>query len=284
MRPLGIVTVLVLGLGGLLAGWVKYQEHYGLFFPRGYSEDRLASLDDRLRYRTFGSQSGPKLTGLLQRGDPKAPLLVMAHGNAGHMLDRVFWFRQVLPEGWSGFIFDYRGYGRSEGSPSVKGLKADTRRAVEYGLETTGSDTLFLHGRSLGVPMMADAARYHAPEAMILESGFPTARDVVPHVLPIPGLKYLVGLELDTVRAVRTAQENHGAVRKLVVHGTADRILPVELGRALYGRLSEPKDSYFVEGAGHNDLPIVAGERYGQTLKDFLRNRRGSETDGGSSG
>ncbi len=270
MRMMGWLVVLIAGMGGLLGGWVKYQERYGLFFPRDYSNAQLEEARSIAEYRRIESEDDPELTALLRRGDPGAPLLVMAHGNAGHMLDRTHWFRWVLPEGWSGMIFDYRGYGRSEGTPSVKGLKEDTIRAVRHGLESTESEALYLHGRSLGAPMAAHAARKYAVDGLILESGFPSARAVVPHVLPVPGLKYLVGIELDTFRYVREAQKKHGRFLKLVVHGTADRILPVELGRALFDQLPDPKRSYFVEGAGHNDLPVVAGKAYDRTLNEFL--------------
>lgn len=282
MRPLVWLAVLTVGFGGLLGGWVKYQENYGLFFPRDYSDARLKVAREIAEYRAIESEDGPTITALLRQGESGAPLVVMAHGNAGHMLDRVHWFGRVLPEDWSGMIFDYRGYGRSEGTPSVEGLKEDTRRAVEYGLETTGSDTLFLHGRSLGAPMVAQAAEDHPVDGLILESGFSSAREVVPHVMPIPGLKYLVGVNLDTTRSVRRAQEEHGVFPKLVIHGTADRILPIELGRALFEQVPEPKESLFVEGAGHNDLPLVAGDTYDQTIKNFLR--KATEVAGATSG
>lgn len=261
----------LIGVGILLVGWVRYQETAGIFFPTQYPEERLDRLPDSVEFVEFDAPDGVKLTGLLKRGRPDSPAIVFTHGNAGHMLDRLPWLRNGLPEGWTGLILDYRGYGLSEGEPSVGGIKTDGRAAVDYVLRETEADSLYLYGRSLGVPVAAYASQFNPTEGIILVSGFPSAREVVPHVLPIPGLKYLTSVDLDTVEYLRTAEETHGPMRKLIVHGSEDRILPVSLGHELHEQLSEPKQKYIVEGAGHNNLRAVAGTSYLRTLEGFLR-------------
>lgn len=267
--------VSIVGIGVLIVGWVKYQESSGIFFPIKYPKSRIDRLPDELEFVTFPSLDGVKVTGLLKQGRPDSPAIVFTHGNAGHMIDRVPWIQGGVPAGWTALLLDYRGYGLSDGSPSVAGLKKDARAAVEFVLERTDNDVLYLYGRSLGVPLAAYASQYHKTEGIILESGLPDARSVAPHFMPMPGVQYLVGIDLDTVEYIQSAQKTHGPMRKLVVHGTEDRILPVQLGRKLFEAIPEPKEKLFVEGAGHNNLRLIAGDRYDETVRKFLTETSG---------
>lgn len=262
--------VILLAVVGFLVGWVKYQEAYGLFYPTNYDERRLESLPEGIQYHRFESEKGRELTALLRNGSEDAPLMVLAHGNAGNMLDRLYWFDLAVPEDWSAMILDYGGFGRSEGRPSVPGLKEDVEAGIRYGLDETGADTLVLHGRSLGVPIAASAARHYPVEALILESGFPNAHAVAREILPVPGIGALLSTDLDTVDALKEARERHGPIPTFVIHGSRDRILPVGLGRSLHERIPEPKQWWLVEGAGHNNLPVAAGDQYRHRITKFL--------------
>lgn len=261
----------LIGVGLLIMGWVRYQETSGIFFPTQYPRERIDRLPDNVEFVGFEAPDGVGLTGLIKRGRSDSPAIVFLHGNAGHMLDRLPWIENGFPDGWTGLIVDYRGYGLSEGEPSVDGLKTDARAAADFVLKESGADTLYLYGRSLGVPLAAYASQFNRTEGIILESGFPSVSDVAPHFLPLPGIQYLTTIDLDTVEYIQNAEETHGSMRKLVVHGTEDRILPVSLGRELYEQLSNPKRKVFVEGAGHNNLRALAGETYYQAVSEFLR-------------
>lgn len=270
MRYVSLFGMTVIGFVGVMAGWVKFQEAYGIFYPTTYSENRLKGLPRSVEYVEFPSTDGTKITGLLKRGSDTSPVVVFAHGNAGDVINRVQWFRTALPDTWSGLILDYRGYGLSEGDPSVEGLKKDVRAASDYALDETGSDTLVLHGRSLGVPFVAHAARSVRPSAMILESGFPNSSEVASHIMPIPGIGYIISVSLNTVRYLEDAREEHGPIPKLILHGTRDRVLPVQLGRSLYEQAPEPKQWWEVKEAGHNNLTLRAGDEYGKKILSFL--------------
>jgi hypothetical protein len=270
MRALTIAGVSILGFIGMTAGWVKLQESFGVFYPTEYAENRLERLPPEIQFVRFPSEDGTSITGLLRAGDPGEPALVFAHGNAGNMMDRLPWFELALPSGWTGLMVDYRGYGLSEGTPSVKGAKEDVKAAADYALTNTPADRLFLHGRSLGVPMVAHAGQHVSLEGMILESGFPDAGAVAEHIFPVPGISYLISIELDTVEYLRKAQDGGHEFPKLIIHGSSDGILPLELGRELHAEAPEPKDWWLVDGAGHNDLMMVAGEEYPERLKEFL--------------
>lgn len=264
------VVIPLVGIAVLIVGWIRYQETAGIFIPRSYPKSRLDHLPESIEFVKFQSRDGVRLTGLMKRGRPDSPVIVFTHGNAGHMLDRMNWIETGFPEGWTGLLLDYRGYGLSEGEPSVSGVKKDARAAAAFALEESGSDQLYLYGRSLGVPLAAYAAQFYEPEGMILESGFPSVNEVAPHFMPLPGVQYLVSVRLDTVEYVRNAQEKFGPFPKLIIHGTEDRILPFSLGKSLYNKLPDPKQKLWIDGAGHNNLRAVAGEEYFRTYREFL--------------
>ncbi len=288
MRFLTLFGAGLLALGVMIVGWVKYQERYGIFYPTSYRKDRLKQLPPSIEYVEFSSTDGLTLTGLYRGGDRDKPGLLLAHGNAGNMIDRLPWFRTALPDGWSGIIFDYRGYGQSDGTPSVAGAKKDVRAAANLLLQRTKTTTLYLHGRSLGVPFVAYASQYVTVQGMILESGFPDAPAVAHQILPFPGTDQLITTSLDTIDYLKTAHQQQGPFPKLILHGSDDQILPVQLGRSLYERAPKPKKWWLVEGAGHNNLRITAGPTYRETLVDFLKSapqnepRSGGATSGTS--
>lgn len=285
-RPLKYVyrlVVPVIGIGILIVGWIKYQESSGIFFPTKFPRSRIDELPESVEFVTFESTDGVTISGLYKRGRSDSPVMVFTHGNAGHMINRLPWLLEGVPDGWTGLIVDYRGYGLSDGTPSVSGVKRDSRAAAEYALDRSGSNTLYLYGRSLGVPLAAYVSQFHRTEGIILESGFPSAREVAPHFFPLPGVQYLVSTDLETVRYIEEAEETYGPMRKLVIHGTADEILPVSLGKSLFGQLSEPKDKLIVDGAGHNNLRAVAGERYHRVVQRFLTGERTKDKRQGGS-
>lgn len=263
--------------GVLLAGfvlivvWVKFQERRGIYFPRSYDRGATRRLPSDVEFVSFEGRDGVRLTGFWREGEPGAPVAVLAHGNAGHALDRLFWFEAALPADWHGLVFDYRGYGRSSGEPSEQGLYDDALSAARWAKRRADGGPLLLHGRSLGVPVVAHAAMRIPTAGLVLESGFPDARAVARTILPLPGIGHLLSARFHAVDYVRRAQQQHGPFPKLVIHGRDDRVLAFPLGEALYRRLAPPKQRWFVDGAGHNDLIRVAGERYRRTVTGFLR-------------
>ena len=172
---------------GLLNGWMLLQQPGMIFFPYrdlaaapsdwGYAyEDVFVTTDDRVRLHGWYIPH------------PQAQRVVLFfHGNAGnisHRGDSVAIFQRL---GLNVFIFDYRGYGRSEGSPSEQGLYRDAAAAWRYLTETRGFDAreIVLFGRSLGGAVAAQLAAVQQPGALILESTLSSARDFARSVFPL---------------------------------------------------------------------------------------------------
>jgi fermentation-respiration switch protein FrsA (DUF1100 family) len=198
-------------------------------------------------------------------------VLLWFHGNAGNLSHRaqgLLQFAELLPA--EVLIFDYRGYGRSEGKPSENGLYSDARAAWRYLEEerAVAPERIVLFGRSLGAGVAVDLATHVEPAGLVVESGFSSIPAMARHHYPfIP--RFLVRSRMDSLTKIRTI-----SCPKLFVHSRADEVAPFELGYAVYEAAPEPKRFYEVEGAGHNETSLVGGRAYFVALADFISSTR----------
>ncbi len=198
------------------------------------------------------------------------PAVLGLHGNASSIAAWGPLASEYLARGISVLLLSYRGYGRSEGRPSLDGVPLDARAALDFLARETGApERVVVHGRSIGgaVGLAALELEGPPPGGFILESTFTSLVDVARAVYPIlprPLLGRLSG-RLDAKRALGTFE---GAV--LVIHGDRDEIIPTRMGEELHAAARDPRGLWLVEGASHNDLTLVAGSRYPERLADFV--------------
>lgn len=220
-----------------------------------------------LAYRDvwFQADDGVRLHGWLIPG-ARPTTLLWSHGNAGnigHRLDKIREIHQRL--GIGVFIFDYRGYGQSEGSPTEAGLYRDARAAREALVRDGGvpSERIVYFGRSLGAAVALELALAHPPPALILESPFLSIQAMANRTLP--GSGYLFKSRFDSLARI-------GRLRAplLILHGDADEVVPYEHGRRLWEATSEPKAFYTIARARHNDTYLVGGREYWEAWRQFL--------------
>lgn len=173
--------------------------------------------------------------------------------------------------GFSVLGYDYRGYGTSEGSPSERKAYLDAEAAYAYLVEEVRlpPGRIIVHGRSLGGAMAIELAAHKPVGGLIVESAFVSAARVVTS-MPV--------CFLDRFKN----HEKIGAVGcpVLFIHGTADRLIPLWHAERLFAAANEPKWSWWVEGAGHNDLQWHAGRAYWRRLRGFADSLRGGEGGG----
>ena len=196
---------------------------------------------------------------------PGTPLVTLfLHGNAGNITHRSAHFDAIIAAGSSVLMIDYRGYGKSRGAPSERGLYADATAAYEHLLRTNRPQEIILHGESLGTAVAVELASRHQCGGLVLEAALTSASDVAGTVLPMIGPLLVKGFD---------ARRKIGGVRApiLFIHGTADDIVPIRLGRALFGAAREPKYFWTIPGAGHNDILESAGPEYRQRLREFYK-------------
>ncbi|NKY87461.1 alpha/beta hydrolase [Nocardia veterana] len=198
---------------------------------------------------------GARINAWFVRAEQPVAHVLYAHGNGGNIGDRSPILALLAAAGLDVLTFDYRGYGRSPGRPSERGLYLDARAARAALSEQPGVDpkrVVYL-GKSLGGAVVTELATEYPPAAMILMSTFTGLRDAARAVYPfIP--KPLVPNAFPTLRRIRDVH-----VPTFVMHGDADELLPVAMGRALYAAAPGPKRLLIYPKAGHNTLVSIPG-------------------------
>lgn len=162
---------------------------------------------------------------------------------------------------------DYRGYGRSEGSPSERGLYRDSTAAYEW-LRAKGYPPrrIFLHSESLGSAVAVELAARVPCAGVILEAPFSSGQAMAGRVLPLIGP--LVFRGFDSLARIRNVR-----VPLLFIQGTRDEVVPIELGRRLYAAANQPKAFWEIPAAHHNDILETAGPAYREKLREFYSSR-----------
>ncbi|HLP27434.1 MAG TPA: alpha/beta hydrolase [Candidatus Didemnitutus sp.] len=200
------------------------------------------------------------------------PTIIYHHGNRDHL--QLYWDRVELlyQAGFDVFIYDYRGFGKSTGTSSEQGLKADARAVLTYvlGRKDVDSTQIVHYGFSLGgFPALYSATELHAPKALITESIFASGETLVQSgtLLNVPGSYLLEGAFDNTVPMQRRS------CPVLLIHGTKDTFISVESnGQRLYDLARQPKTFVRIEGADHTDVPNVYGtQNYIDLITTFIR-------------
>ena len=202
--------------------------------------------------------------GMFPCENPRAVIL-FCHGNAGNLSHRAG-LMQLLHDqiGATAMIFDYRGFGRSEGKPSESGILADARAARAWLAEREGiaEENIVLMGRSLGGAVAVDLAARDGARALVLESTFTSMPDVAKTMFPLLPVDLLMQTKLDSADKIFFY---HGPL--LHSHGTADRLIPYKVGCRLFDAANQPKQFVPIPGGDHND---PQNEEYYQVLAMFL--------------
>lgn len=198
---------------------------------------------------------------------PTRMTLLWFHGNAGNITGRYDVIKNLMKLPVAVFIIDYRGYGRSEGSPSEQGLYTDARTAWDYltGTRKVNARNIVIFGDSLGGAIAIDLAAKVAAAGLIVQSSFTSISDMAAHMMPaFP--RFILRTKMDSINKI-------GSVRcpKLFIHSPNDEMVPYSLGRRLFDAASEPKQFYEVKGASHNTTDLVEGRAYYDTIGSFIK-------------
>jgi fermentation-respiration switch protein FrsA (DUF1100 family) len=260
------IAAAVLSITAFAGGCREAIERNLIYFPVRALVADPSRVGLPFRELVFEAQDGVRLHGWLVPGRVDTVLL-WCHGNAGnisHRLENIRLFADEL--GIGVFIFDYRGYGKSEGVPTEAGLVADAHAARATLLrEGVPSHRVVYFGRSLGAAVAIDLALAHPPAALILESPFLSVAAMANRTLP--GAGYLMRTRWDSLAKIPRVR-----APLLVLHGEADEVVPFAHGRDLFQAAPEPKSFYTIRGAHHNDT-YLAGREYWEAWRNFLRAR-----------
>ena len=241
----------VLAVYGLLLGGMFVFQRSMLYFP---PQDRpvLASVGGTgIEAVTVTTEDGLELVHWYRPpAVPGGPVVVMFHGNAGHIGDRVPKYWPLLKAGFGVFFAEYRGYGGNPGRPTEAGLTADGASVMAY-LAARGlpPERIVLYGESLGTGVAIKLAADHPVAGLVLEAPPGSIAELAQaHYWYVPA-KWLLKDRWNAIGVM-----DRVTAPLLLLHGEADRTVPVRFGRRVYEAAGGEKEALFPPTGGHADL------------------------------
>jgi len=209
---------------------------------------------------------GVRIHGLWWPEPQGRPVILFLHGNAQEAYSWSLVRQDLARLECRMLLIDYHGYGKSGGEPGEAELYADGRAALQWLAGEGASDRdIVLFGKSLGGAVACEIARGRGLAGLVLESTFTSLASTARYLFPFAP-RY--NPPADTYNSLSKLPEIRCPV--LVVHGDTDALIPVSEGLTLFEAAGEPKELFLVEGAGHNDVSMAAGDEYGARIRGWL--------------
>lgn len=255
---------LVLAYFSLLAIGCGFQRNL-IFYPKKLERSYALDVNDSCREVFFSSTGGAEINGIFLRTKSDKVVLYL-HGNAG-ALDSwqqiIPYFQEYSPH--SLLVIDYRGYGKSTGKITEKGLYDDAQAAYNYLLlQGFKPENIIIYGRSIGTGIATHLAAHNTVRSLVLETPYynfgKLAHEKMPYLLP----RLVLAYRFPTSRLINSV---HAPI--LILHGTKDATIPVHHGKKLYLHYKgTDKKLVVIEGGEHNNLSRFP--EFSEALKPFL--------------
>lgn len=250
---------------GLCLLMFLFQSHY-VYFPSREITATPAALALPFEDVSLTASNGQHIAAWFVPAASARGTVLICHGNGGNIGDRLHIIQRFHELGLNVFIFDYRGYGQSQGTPSEEKTYEDTLAAWKYLAQERNlpADRIIVCGRSLGGAVAAWLANRQKPAGLILESTFTSLPDIGAMVYWYLPVRLLCRYRYPTLANIRTVR-----CPVLVAHSREDEMIPFAHGQKLFAAAPEPKVFAEVTG-GHNDGEGFTEESYRKTLDEFL--------------
>lgn len=257
---------------GVLVGatlFLVFSEKRLIYYPAAEVDVTPKALGLPFEEVEIDVEPGVKLHGWFIKAakEPSVATVLFSHGNAGNIadrLDRVLRWRELDADF---LLYDYRGYGRSTGSPDEEGTYRDGRAAYDYLVKGRHIDParLILMGESLGCAVSIQLAIERRAAGLVIEAPFASIAHMANAIYPFLPLGSFIRTRYENVKKVPQLK-----MPLFVVQGTQDEVIPVSQGKMVFAAAPEPKQYLAIEGAHHNDVYVVGGPRYRGALSEFI--------------
>ena len=203
--------------------------------------------------------------------------VLFCHTNGGNMMFQLDTINVFYNLGISTFIFDYRGYGISQGKPTEHGTYLDARSAYRWLTKKKGvpPEKIIIMGRSLGGSLAAYLASKVKARGLVLESTFTSIPEIGRKFYPYMPVKWFVRYKYPTIDYIKKV-----SCPVMIIHSRNDEVIPFEFGQALFDAASEPKQFVEIFG-GHNDGFLICADTYKKSWLKFISSLK--EESGGHS-
>jgi fermentation-respiration switch protein FrsA (DUF1100 family) len=256
-----------------------------LFQPAGY-DDELSGAPPVIRgiqadehYFVTGAKYAPseKLHAWYFKNISNNPVsgrggktVLLSHGNSGNLIVRMPLIQLLLDCGASVLVYDYRGFGRSSGVPTVEGICQDALAAYDFMVNDLGLDKeqIVLYGESLGGALSSWLSGVRPVAGLILQSGFTSLKDIAAERLPFLRMYPDWGFAATHLDSMRVVRGEHPPL--LVIHGKLDQVVPYHHGHAVFSTAARNKSMLSVSHGSHGDLVAVAADKMIESITDYL--------------
>jgi uncharacterized protein len=268
-RLIALLVALILGCAAFVYG-LRSLEAAMTFRPSRMAATQV--IPSEAENVWFNSADGTRLNGwwFASHTKPERATIIFFHGNGGNIANVGWLAQRFASHGFNVLIFDYHGYGVSDGvAAGESDLYADGDAAVAFVMSQKGirSEQIALYGHSLGTAVVADVASRRNFGAVILESGFSSASSVATHALPwLP--RFLHFLSKNRFESARKLHSVKCPI--LIAHGDPDRTIPTSEAQLLFAAANEPKKLLIIPGAGHVVF-ASARDPYLDQVEQFIR-------------
>lgn len=217
----------------------------------------------------FTGENNQRLNGWYFEKPGSDYVILFSHGNSGNLTIRHHISRLMLKAGYSVFVYDYQGFGRSSGLPTIDGICSDGLAAYDYLLNQRGvePEQIILYGESLGAAVASHLSTVRKCSGLILQSGFSSLRRIAFEHFPFLRI-YPAGLfpspPLDSLSILEKSD-----VPLLLIHGQLDRVIPVKHSHDMYQVAGGVKRFLLLSGTAHGDIWTTAESEYVEALISF---------------
>jgi fermentation-respiration switch protein FrsA (DUF1100 family) len=236
------------------------------FYPDKTNVLSKDSLPSDIKEFFVNTEDQIKVQGLYLPLASSDKVLIYFHGNAGNIYNRIPDLIQLQQSGVNVIGAGYRGYGKSEGSPSEEGIYRDAHATFKYATEELGfsENNIIIFGRSIGTAAALDVSRNSNIRGLMLITPLTSGKA---HA-KATGLGLLSPLAGDAFNNLSKIKYIKSPL--LVLHGTNDRIIPFSMGEEIFDAAQTEKKFVKIEGAGHNNLQSTYRSAYWPPIIEFI--------------
>jgi len=252
-----LIKLISLGCFLLVSGWVLEQRM--IFVPW---QEWATPAPAGAQVVEFENDQGQSLSATWFPADRSSPVILLCHGNGGNISHRFSFATFWQSQGYSVLLFDYRGFGKSEGFPTESGIISDSRHALGMARQLS-EGSIIVYGRSLGSVPACVLAVEEDVQGLILDSPLLDGPSIANAMMPVKGLGQLMRYRLDNSGRIASI-----TCPLLIIHGDADQLVPHQQGERLHQLAPQPKRLVTVPGGRHNDSRNIGVAR--QAIGEFL--------------
>ncbi len=268
---LAVILIIALLVYIFVCLWLFFRQDELLFQPGKWQPNSPCPRDMGLDFKEGFLRSGGEDICFWYLENPNAQMTVLLlHGNAGNLSDRIDLLNALYDFGLSIFVIDYRGYGKSTGIPTEEGLYQDARSAYDYMINALNinPEQIVIYGRSLGGAVAIDLVWSMAINKgkLIMDASFTSLGDISKRLYPFLPVGLLLKYKFDSIHKIKNIM-----IPVLFVYSKEDELIPLSMGQDLFEHCpSSMKDMVILKHGLHNDVFFEDKDSFFAALRNFL--------------